>query len=168
MGLATISSCLPPKSRRALRLGGAAEWFAMVGDAPQDLRRRRSLRALLVAFVERRRCDPGGTFTVDDLVAIGWPGERVLPTAGANRVYVALSTLRSMGLRRCLISRRGGYLLDPEVEVEQVPSAQVEREADAHVAERDQVARRRRHQRARNHVAHRVVGAHRVPAAEQM
>ena len=76
--------------------------------------------AILLAFVERRLRDPGGVLTVDDLVAIGWPGERMLPTSGANRVYVALSTLRSMGLRRHLQSRRGGYLLDPSVEIEHV------------------------------------------------
>lgn len=123
MDLATTSTCAPMlggAARPRLRLGGAAEWFSMPDASPQDLRRRRSLRAILLAFVERRLRDPGGVLTVDDLVAIGWPGERMLPTSGANRVYVALSTLRGMGLRRHLRSLRGGYLLDPSIEIEHV------------------------------------------------
>ena len=60
---------------------------------------------------------PSTPLTVDDLLAAGWPGERVLRDAGASRVYVALGTLRKLGLRDVIISRDGGYYLDPRVEV---------------------------------------------------
>lgn len=52
---------------------------------------------------------------MEDLVSAGWPGERVLPKAGATRVYTALSTLRRLGMREVLVRRSGGYMLDPDV-----------------------------------------------------
>ncbi len=52
---------------------------------------------------------------MDDLLAAGWPGEKVLPFAGRNRVHVALTTLRGMGLRDVLLSDGDGYHLDPSV-----------------------------------------------------
>ncbi|MDB4932591.1 MAG: Signal transduction response regulator, partial [Myxococcaceae bacterium] len=48
-----------------------------------------------------------------------WPGERVLPEAGAERVYTAVRTLRTMGLRGLLVRRDGGYALDPAVPLAQ-------------------------------------------------
>jgi len=66
------------------------------------------------------REDPGAGLSLDDLLEIGWPGERVVPSAGANRVYVALTTLRNMGLRGHLISQGDGYLLDPALPLERV------------------------------------------------
>jgi hypothetical protein len=54
---------------------------------------------------------------VPELLEAGWPGERVLPDAGANRVYVALATLRKMGLKEVLKSNDSGYFLDPAVPV---------------------------------------------------
>jgi hypothetical protein len=35
------------------------------------------------------------------------------PESGAERVYTAVRTLRRLGLGRVLLSRDGGYLLDP-------------------------------------------------------
>ncbi|MEM6991151.1 MAG: hypothetical protein AAF721_11655 [Myxococcota bacterium] len=37
--------------------------------------------------------------------------------AGANRVYVALTTLRKLGLRDYLLSQDDGYLLDPAMPI---------------------------------------------------
>jgi hypothetical protein len=42
----------------------------------------------------------------------------MLPRAGLHRVQVAIGQLRDLGLRTLLVSRDGGYLLDPEVSVE--------------------------------------------------
>jgi len=42
---------------------------------------------------------PGEGLGVRALLAHGWPGERVLVEAAETRVRVAISTLRSMGLR---------------------------------------------------------------------
>ena len=62
---------------------------------------------------------PGDTGApVDALVAIGWPGERVLVEAAATRVRVAIATLRRHGLRQVLLTRDDGYLIDPAVRLE--------------------------------------------------
>ena len=50
--------------------------------------------------------------SVDEVFAHGWPGERVAIGA-QNRVYVALSTLRKLGLRRVIERSRSGYLIPP-------------------------------------------------------
>jgi hypothetical protein len=47
----------------------------------------------------------------------GWPGERIGADAAANRVRVALTTLRKLGLRDVIKTGQGGYLLDPAMAV---------------------------------------------------
>jgi hypothetical protein len=41
-----------------------------------------------------------------------------METAARNRLRVALTTLRNLGLRAALITREGGHLLDPNVVVQ--------------------------------------------------
>ena len=60
---------------------------------------------------------PVGTF---DLLSAGWPDEAVAPLAGANRVYVAIATLRKLGLERFLVRTKDGYALDPGARVDVV------------------------------------------------
>ncbi len=86
-----------------------------------SLEKRRPVRLLLLHLIEAHRKDKDRVSTVDDLLAAGWPGERVLRDAGAGRVYVALGTLRKLGLRDVIVSRDGGYLLDPKLEVVVLP-----------------------------------------------
>jgi hypothetical protein len=83
-----------------------------------DLRRRASLRLILLALVRWRLGAPGQPLGPDELVAAGWPGQRVLPHAASNRLHVAIATLRSLGLRGALLRERRGYLLDPRINVE--------------------------------------------------
>ena len=59
----------------------------------------------------------GQPVSVESLLEAGWPGERVQVEAGLNRVHVALSTLRGIGLRDVLVNRDHGYLLDPDVRI---------------------------------------------------
>jgi hypothetical protein len=80
-----------------------------------DLRHRIPLRRIVTALVRQLRSSPGTPVTARDLVAAGWPGERLLPCAATNRLYVALATLRSLGMRGVLRRGRGGWLLDPEL-----------------------------------------------------
>jgi hypothetical protein len=82
-----------------------------------SLEKRRAVRLVLKRLVDERLARPGMSLTVDDLLAAGWPGERVLRDAGASRVYVALGTLRKLGMRDVIVSRDGGYHLDPLVQV---------------------------------------------------
>ena len=82
-----------------------------------DLSRRATLARLLDVLVEKRLETPGVPLAFDVLIEAGWPGERVLMLPAQNRVRVAVTTLRNMGLRRVLIFREGGHLLDPEVPI---------------------------------------------------
>lgn len=86
-------------------------------DAPIDLRRRAPLRRILLALVERRVQAPGEALTQDELVAAGWPGEYISHGAASNRLHVALSTLRSLGLRPYLDSSEHGYRLAPGIAI---------------------------------------------------
>ncbi len=106
-------------SARARRLVIAADgkWCELDGEAI-DLARRHTLRRLVAALARRRSDGPEQPLTLDDLLAAGWPGEIVLPEAGRNRVHVALTTLRKLGLRDVIIREDDGYMLDPSVELE--------------------------------------------------
>jgi predicted ATPase len=101
----------------ALVIGPSARWFCAHGGPRVDLSRRRQLRLILALLGGERGAHPGRPLGVDALLAGGWPGEVVLPEAGASRVYVAVSTLRRMGLRDLLVRVDDGYMLDPDVAV---------------------------------------------------
>ena len=94
--------------------------FRLPGQDAVNLSRRKSLRLILARLADERARAPGKGLSVDDILAAGWPGERVIPEAGANRVYVALATLRKIGLRAVLLSREDGYMLDPDLRLERV------------------------------------------------
>ncbi|MEZ4224817.1 MAG: tetratricopeptide repeat protein [Polyangiaceae bacterium] len=105
----------------ALLIGPDAFWFRAPGAERADLQRRTPLRLVLGALVQAREQSPGRALAVAELLARGWPGERVLRRAGASRVYNALSTLRDLGLRSALKRDGEGYLLDPELPLCRVP-----------------------------------------------
>ncbi|HEY8211528.1 MAG TPA: tetratricopeptide repeat protein, partial [Myxococcaceae bacterium] len=91
-------------------------WFRLAPDAqPVSFARRKNLRRVFARLLELRLSEPGRPLPLQELLEVGWPGERVLPAAAANRVYVALATLRKMGLKAVLISTSSGFFLDPAV-----------------------------------------------------
>ncbi len=83
-----------------------------------DLSRNASLRLIVQALASRRRDGNRSGLPTDELLACGWPGERVDPFAGSARVRVALSRLRSLGLRDLLVRADDGYVLAPDLFVE--------------------------------------------------
>jgi predicted ATPase len=105
----------------ALVVSEDARTFRTPAARAVTLERRRAVRLILLKLVDQRLKAPGEALSADTLLEYGWPGERVLAEAGASRVYVALATLRKLGLRGLLVSRDGGYLLDPSVELVVVP-----------------------------------------------
>ncbi len=107
-----------PSGAVTLRVARGGLWFAVADAERVDLGRRGALRRLLVALCERHATHPDVGAPVDTLVAIGWPGERVLVEAAATRVRVAIATLRRHGLRQVLLTRDDGYLIDPAVRLE--------------------------------------------------
>lgn len=102
--------------RHALVVGPDGLWFRPPRvKSSVRLHRRRALQRILHSLAEHRLKAPGEALSIPRLVERGWPGERVLPEAGTERVYTAIATLRKLGLRRLLLQRDDGYLLDPEV-----------------------------------------------------
>jgi predicted ATPase/Tfp pilus assembly protein PilF len=105
----------------ALVVSEDARVFRTPAARAVKLERRHAVRLILLKLVDHRLKAPGESITADTLLEYGWPGERVMAEAGASRVYVALATLRKLGLRGLLMSRDGGYLLDPDVQLVVVP-----------------------------------------------
>ncbi|MEM1034681.1 MAG: tetratricopeptide repeat protein [Myxococcota bacterium] len=120
----TRPSSSPPSARmsqpivvtpEALVVSGSGRAFSAPGEEAVDLSTRAAPRRILKALADHRELQPGVALSTEVLQSAGWPGERLLPEAGKSRVYTAVATLRRMGLKRFLIRRDDGYLLDPEV-----------------------------------------------------
>jgi hypothetical protein len=115
-------------ARRMLRveLGGEAltvhasgAWFRAPG-AHRKVSLGVGPSRILATLAERHQISPGAPVGTFDLVTAGWPDEAVAPLAGANRVYVAIASLRKLGLERFLVRTKDGYALDPGARVEVV------------------------------------------------
>jgi hypothetical protein len=101
----------------ALLLHDGGAWLERIGGGRVSLATRKTLRRLLAALVRVRRLDAERSLSVADLLAEGWPGELVLPRAGASRVYVAMATLRQLGLLGALERTPTGYRLAPGADI---------------------------------------------------
>jgi hypothetical protein len=60
----------------------------------------------------------GSTVSWFELQEAGWPGERMHPDSGRTRVYVAIYTLRKMGLADVITRHDDGYVIVPGVTLE--------------------------------------------------
>jgi tetratricopeptide (TPR) repeat protein len=113
--------------RRALRhvegLGRSAP-IALARDGahlllPDGVRvplgRRAALKRVLLRLFEQRIDAPGTALDADELIAFGWPDERIRADAANKRLRTAIWTLRGFGLEPILLTREDGYLLDPLV-----------------------------------------------------
>lgn len=120
--LAQARRSLPPPPE-ALAVGPRGAWFRAPDGELVSLERRRPLAAILDHLLRARQADPGAACTWEQLVEAAWPGERMMPTAAAHRVRVAVSTLRKLGLRERLMTASEGYLLDPTCPVARVEDA---------------------------------------------
>ena len=103
-----------PARAAALEIGPDAAWFQLSGTRV-ELGRRRTLCRILSALARARRDRPGEPVTLEQMLEAAWPGERILAEAAASRVYVAIATLRRMGLRDVLVHSEKGYLLHASV-----------------------------------------------------
>jgi pSer/pThr/pTyr-binding forkhead associated (FHA) protein len=98
----------------AMSISSAAR-KVVIGDQEIDLSRRRPLWLIVEALAGARQTSPGKPIDRDTLLEQAWPGERIHPEAALNRLYVAIATLRRLGIRDALMSRDAGYLFDPAV-----------------------------------------------------
>ena len=83
------------------------------GEAEIELATRPQLLRIARALAEQRVAAPGIALGQDALLSLAWPGEKMTADAAANRMKVALSTLRKLGLRALIQRTEAGYLLDP-------------------------------------------------------
>jgi predicted ATPase len=88
-------------------------------DGPRIELHRHAANARIVAFLAQRRAeDPEVATDAIGLAGAGWPGERIVAAAAANRVRVALSTLRRMGLADLIERVEGGWRLGADQQVQ--------------------------------------------------
>ena len=99
---------------RIAQFGRIAKCEAIPLAAVGGMHARGLLRALLRGLADGA-ADPARCLTVDDLLAIGWPGEKMARSSALNRLYVALATLRSLGLRDVIVRKPEGYALHARV-----------------------------------------------------
>jgi len=99
----------------SLRVDGETRRVSLPDGSVVDLSRRGVLWRLVEALAGARREHPPRPLTVHELLEAGWPGEAPTGASGLNRVKVALSTLRKLGLREVLQREGGGYVFALDV-----------------------------------------------------
>jgi len=100
-----------------LVIGAKGLWFRAPGQSRASLERRRPLALMLEALGRARIESPGRALDSAQLLAAGWPGEKVIFRAGAHRVRVGIATLRKLGLKSALVTDANGYMLAAEMRV---------------------------------------------------
>jgi hypothetical protein len=95
-----------------------ARWLMLPDRRVVSCAGHQLLRRLLLVLVRARMAEPGHPIGLGDLVAAGWPNERILAHAARNRVHVALSRLRRLGLGPWLVHVGDGWLLSTEIGLE--------------------------------------------------
>jgi predicted ATPase len=102
--------------RGALVVGPRGDWVRLPDGTSVTVQSRSLLGALFAALATARR-DGRAAVPRDELIAAGWPDERIAPEAASNRLRVALSKLRALGLGNLIQHRADGYTIDPDVPV---------------------------------------------------
>jgi len=92
-------------------------WFRAPGAQRVDIAGRKALRRVLRELAAARLGGPGRARAVDELVGAGWPGEKLVEGSGSSRLYVAIATLRQLGLGELIRKDPRGYLIDPDVPI---------------------------------------------------
>ncbi len=116
-----LASAIASKGARGVKtvaVGDDARWFRVGEGDKVDLSKRRAPRLILKCLVQARRAAPGQGITLEEVIAAGWPGERIQAEAAAARAYTAIKTLRELGLGDLLQRRDDGYLIDPTATLE--------------------------------------------------
>jgi hypothetical protein len=98
---------------RVTVLARDALWFQAPGEAAVSLAGRFALARVLRVLVDARVERPGRGTDVDAIVRAAWSGQRMVEDSGTHRAYVAVSSLRRLGLVDVLTRNEEGYLLDP-------------------------------------------------------
>lgn len=96
-----------------IAIGPDARSLRLPGGESHDLARHGPLRRVLWALACAHRDQPGTALGTLDVVAAGWPAEKMKHEAATLRVYTTIRRLRALGLEDVLLTRDDGYLLAP-------------------------------------------------------
>jgi predicted ATPase len=107
----------PPLPDDALVVAPKAVWLRLPDGRTIDLERRRPLARIMARLAIERCQKTPHALGWEALLAAGWPGEKVLPSAGAHRVRVAISTLRKLGVGDVIKTVEDGYVIDDRTPV---------------------------------------------------
>jgi len=104
------------KRRGALMLSRDASRVVLPNGLAVDFSQRDAPRRILLALAEASALEPGTGVHWTDLLALGWPDEKVALDAGFRRVRTAIWTLRRLGVRQ-IARTRAGYAIDPSTSI---------------------------------------------------
>lgn len=111
-----------PTAAAVLEQGADTLWLSDTGFRPGlhrwvDLSRKPVLRSLLAALAPTAALPPGRSLPRQALIEAVWPGQRFVGSTGRNRLNVALSTLRRLGLQDFLVFDGHGHRLREGIQI---------------------------------------------------
>jgi predicted ATPase len=92
-------------------------WLEPPGSPRVTLGEGSPRASILAVLVQRRLSSPGTSAGASELVAAGWPGERIVAKAATNRLHVALSDLRRCAPQPYIERATDGWRLDPALPI---------------------------------------------------
>ncbi|MDI1481481.1 tetratricopeptide repeat protein [Polyangium sp. y55x31] len=119
LGSALATHASPaPAAPRVLRLDATGRWFEPPSGPRVACANRPVMRRLLVALARSHLAARSRPLSFEQLIEIGWPGERILADAARNRLHVMLTRMRDLGLREVLVGNDLGYFFSPDLSIE--------------------------------------------------
>lgn len=100
-----------------LRVDRSGKWFERLGGSTVDLSAQPLLMKVLAELVTLHQKDPEATRSIDDIFALGWPGERASAASVEDRVRAVVKRLRRAGLGDLIETKGGGFRLAPGAQV---------------------------------------------------
>lgn len=92
-------------------------WWRIDQQSPISISHRPVLVQVIAPVLAARAAGSRRFLSAQELIDAGWPGEHMKPSAAKNRLWVAISSLRKLGLGDLLESSAKGYRLRNDVEV---------------------------------------------------
>jgi hypothetical protein len=74
--------------------------------------------ALFMCLAEHRIFSPGQVVALDTIFESVWQGQSAAPRSRNNRIRVLVAHLREAGLKEAIVTRRGGYAINVEMELD--------------------------------------------------
>ncbi|MEM9192090.1 MAG: hypothetical protein AAGF12_23155, partial [Myxococcota bacterium] len=102
-----------PTSTLEVQVDPDGVWFQSDAAKRVTLPADSPLARILVALASSQRDGRTEGLTHRELVEAGWPGESIPARSASIRLRNAIAQLRRRGLERQLVTRGGGYLIDP-------------------------------------------------------